>query len=83
MAIDTAEKRFSMMGVAMPFIKKIIPQGALGKAGRATLMDIYSGIPLEELVIVNLKQEWDYQNQATPAFNIRTDIQTLKFKVRN
>lgn len=46
MAIDTKEKRFSMMGFGTPSIKHVIPQGSLGKSGRATLMDLYSGIPL-------------------------------------
>ena len=83
MAIDTAEKRFSMMGVGMPFIKHVIPQGALGKSGRATLMDLYSGIPLEELTIINLKHSWDYVTEDITTFKMKTDISTLKFKVIN
>jgi len=83
MAIDTAEKRFSMMGVGMPFIKHVIPQGALGKSGRATLMDLYSGIPLEELTIINLKHAWDYVTEDITTFKMKTDISTLKFKVIN
>lgn len=48
MAIDTAEKRFSFIGIGNPSIKHVIPQGALGKPGRATLMDLYSGITLND-----------------------------------
>tara|TARA_R100001244_G_scaffold40818_1_gene36718 strand:- start:490 stop:744 length:255 start_codon:yes stop_codon:yes gene_type:complete len=83
MAIDTAEKRFSMMGFGLPFIKHIIPQGALGKAGRATLMDLYSGIPLEELSIINMRHTWDYTTQDIVTMKIKTAISTLKFKVDN
>ena len=83
MAIDTAEKRFSMMGVGLPFVKHIIPQGALGKSGRATLMDLYSGIPLEELTVINLKHAWAYTTQDITTMKMKTDISTLKFKVIN
>lgn len=83
MAIDTAEKRFSMMGLGLPFIKHIIPQGALGKPGRASLMDLYSGIALEELSIINLRHEWDYTTENTVTMKIKTAISTLKFKVTN
>ena len=48
MAIDTAAKRFSMMGMANPTIKMIITDGVSGvNAGeRATFIDVYSGIAL-------------------------------------
>ena len=83
MAIDTAEKRFSMMGVGIPFIKHVIPQGALGKSGRATLMDLYSGIPLEELTIINLRHSWDYVTQDIDTMKIQTSVDSLKLKVNN
>tara|TARA_R100001244_G_scaffold132051_1_gene106854 strand:- start:1957 stop:2208 length:252 start_codon:yes stop_codon:yes gene_type:complete len=81
MAIDTAEKRFSMMGVGMPFIKHVTPQGALGKPGRATMLDLYSGISLVELVVINLKHAWDYVTEDVSTFKIKTAISSLKFKV--
>jgi hypothetical protein len=90
MDIDTAEKRFSMMGVGIPFIKHTIPQGALGKPGRATMLDLYSGIALIELVVVNLKHTWDYITKSTNKMKIKvlskslktkTAISSLKFKV--
>ena len=46
MAIDTKEKRFSMLGFSESINTHVIPSGSLGNAGRATLMDIYSGITL-------------------------------------
>ncbi len=81
MAIDTAEKRFSMMGVGMPFIKHAIPQGALGKPGRATMLDLYSGITLVTLVVINLKHAWDYVTQDITTLKFKTAISSLKFKV--
>jgi len=48
MAIDTAERRFSFLGIGNPTIKHPIPQGSLGKPGRATLLDLYSGITLND-----------------------------------
>ena len=47
MAIDTSAKRFSIMGMANPMIKLVIPAGAVGAAGRATFIDVYSGITLD------------------------------------
>lgn len=52
MAIDTQEKRFSIMGFHNPCVTHMIPQGAIGKPGRATLMNLYSGVTLAEPVVV-------------------------------
>jgi len=82
MAIDTAEKRFSMMGIGMPFIRKPIPQGALGKPGRATMLDLYSGIALTALVVINLKHAWDHVTKDITSLKIKTAISSLKFKVK-
>lgn len=46
MAIDTAHKRFSMMGVGFPMLKLIVPAGAIGADDRAVILDVYSGIAL-------------------------------------
>ena len=50
MAIDTATKRFSMIGFSESINVHVLPAGALGKPGRATLIDIYSGITLGSVV---------------------------------
>jgi len=47
MAIDTATKRFSMMGLGNPVFKYVVPSGAIGAPGRATYLDLYSGIALD------------------------------------
>ena len=44
MAVDTAIKRFSMLGFGSPAIKHVIPSGSVNAAGRSTLMDLYAGI---------------------------------------
>lgn len=46
MAVDTAEKRFSMMSFGQPFNKLRPPTGSVDAAERATLLDLYSGIAL-------------------------------------
>lgn len=50
MAIDTKEKRFSMIGFGNPMIKHVIPQGSVGATSRATLLDLYSGVALDNPV---------------------------------
>ena len=44
MAIDTAAKRASSIGVGMPFILSIIPDGTIDAADRQTVSDSYGGI---------------------------------------
>lgn len=46
MAIDTAEKRFSMMGLGKPHIKLMVPTGSVDAPQRSTMLDLYSGIAL-------------------------------------
>lgn len=46
MAVDTAQKRFSMMGFGDPTNQLIVPTGAITDGDRSTLMDLYSGIAL-------------------------------------
>jgi hypothetical protein len=46
MAIDTAEKRFSMMGLGNPVLKLAVPTGSVNAAKRAVFLDLYSGIAL-------------------------------------
>jgi len=46
MAVDTAEKRFSIMGLGQPTIKLMTPTGSVNASQRATMIDLYSGITL-------------------------------------
>lgn len=81
MAIDTKEKRFSMLGFGNPSILHVIPQGAIGKSGRATLMHLYSGIPLEELDIVKIQENWDYLTENGDTIQATFDTDTIKVKM--
>lgn len=53
MAVDSAVKRFSFLGFANPTILHVIPEGAIGASGRATLLDLYNGIVLEDTETTN------------------------------
>ena len=46
MAIDTAERRFSMMGLGNPVLKLVVPSGSVDASERATFLDLYAGIAL-------------------------------------
>ena len=71
MAIDTAEKRFSMMGFASPMRKYIVPDGAVDADARATFLDLYSGIPLAESV-----NPWTVQDDETTTWSVQADSST-------
>lgn len=47
MAIDTAEKRFSMIGFGQPVLKLMTPTGSVDAAQRYVAIDLYSGISLD------------------------------------
>lgn len=47
MAINTAERRFSMMGFGDVVSQYVVPSGTVGAAARATFLDLYSGIALD------------------------------------
>ena len=47
MAVDTSEKRFSMLSFSESFNLHVEPQGSVGATSRATLMDLYAGITLD------------------------------------
>lgn len=51
MAVDTAAKRFSMIGFGRPFLKLLVPSGTVD---RITLIDLYNGIPLSAVVVAVL-----------------------------
>ena len=53
MAIDSAEKRFSIMGFGNPMVKLRPPTGAVDAAERSTLLDLYSGIALASPTGIN------------------------------
>lgn len=44
MAVDTARKRFSMMGLGNPAVLVRVPAGSVDTAQRATLIHMYEGI---------------------------------------
>lgn len=52
MAVDTAEKRFSMMGFGRVSTKLMTPTGSVNEAQRATALNLYSGITLDAPVVV-------------------------------
>ena len=45
MAVDSAEKRFSMIGFGVPWIH-VTPTGTVDAAVRATFLNLYGGIAL-------------------------------------
>ena len=49
MSIDTAEKRFSMMGLGNPVLKLVVPSGSVDASERATFLDLYAGIALSSV----------------------------------
>ena len=75
MAVDTAEKRFSMMGVGNSTVKHVLPQGALGASGRATLMDLYSGIAL--LAGAIMQKGWDYITGNALTLQVKTEVKSI------
>ena len=77
MAIDTKEKRFSMLGFGNPTIKHVMPQGALGVAGRTTLLDLYSGI---SLTVVNMQPEWDYETRSNSTLVLKTEVDSMELE---
>lgn len=48
MAVDTATKRFSILGLFNPALKHVIPSGTIDAGQRSTFLDLYSGITLTE-----------------------------------
>jgi len=43
-AIDTAAKRASAIGVGLPFLRMVIPDGTIGQEDRQTIAFCYGGI---------------------------------------
>ena len=81
MAIDSAEKRFSMMGFGVPFIKKVVPQGSLGATGRATMLDIYNGISLDVPVTASrIMRQWNHKSNKVKTLQIKTQVKSLDIK---
>ena len=81
MAVNTAERRFSMMGITSPFIKHPLPQGAFGAIGRATLLDLYSGIALNTEASLKIQEQWDYETENASLLDLKTSTETLDFKI--
>lgn len=53
MTMDTAQKRASMLGFRRPFVMHDLPDGDTDGPDRATLMHLYSGIPLSSAPILD------------------------------
>ena len=54
MAIDSAQKRFSMQGLALPWRGvKVVPTGTVDAAERAAFIFLYSGIALTSITITD------------------------------
>ena len=82
MAVDTAQKRFSMMGVGYHPILVNIPQGAVQASERALLLDLYSGIALDSPVVLNrLQKDWDYETGHSRTIKVSTRTDNLKVKI--
>ena len=53
MAIDTAKKRASALGVGLAFITLVVPSGTIAQADRQTIANTYSGILAAAPVVVS------------------------------
>ena len=54
MAVDTRNKRFSMLGLNQPGLSPLPnPDGAFSDADRAMFLYLYHGIALDELIVVD------------------------------
>jgi hypothetical protein len=60
MAIDTADKRFSMIGLTSPTVRRMkLPTGTIDAPARAMLLFLYSGIALAPPVIATfVRRTW-------------------------
>lgn len=81
MAIDTAEKRFSMMGFASPIRKYIVPDGAVDADARSTFLNLYSGITLTASISPWTEQadettSWSVQADSSTTWTVQTDSST-------
>ena len=73
MAIDSRDKRFSVMGLAQPAPSIMAgPSGAVGAQGRAQLLYLYAGIALVAPPVVVIP----ISTTVTPQYR-QTDIRTL------
>lgn len=68
MAVDTASKRFAMIGLAQPSVKHVIPAGSVGKPERATYLDMYNGITFQESVVV-----WTIQTEDSSSWSVQSE----------
>lgn len=66
-----------MMGMGSPSIKPYPPQGSVGASERALLLDLYSGIPLLEFIVVFIDENWDNVTPTLSTLVIDTSIETL------
>lgn len=62
MAIDTASKRFSFMGIGNVSILHNIPAGSVNAAKRATFIHLYEGIALGTPAAIDAEDVYDLIN---------------------
>ncbi len=67
MAIDSATKRFSMMGRGMPWSRPLpVPSGGFDRAGRLQLLAVYT-VPISILWRGNVNTNWSLSNNWNPS----------------
>lgn len=82
MAVDTAAKRFSMMGFGSPIPAMLpVPSGTVGASPRADLLFLYFGLSLE--VATAVSHVWGYIVDASRMdFTANAEPQHYTVKVR-
>ncbi len=71
MAVDSRDKRFSMMGLAQP-VPSVLPNpdGTVGTQDRAFLAFLYAGLTLSEVLL------WAVQSEASTTWTEQTETNT-------
>ncbi len=77
MAIDTAERRNSMMNFCVGG-GLLIPDGSIDTVDRFTLLELYSGVGLAKMP--KLDEQWDYVTGNTTTIQVEHDVDTIQVK---
>ena len=81
MSVDTAQKRYSLLGLGSPVPRLLpIPQGSLGADDRALLIFLYSGLAAEATVAETPSGGWF--REPKPRFGGETDSEREARRVR-
>jgi len=75
MAIDTFNKRLSILGLGNSTIKHVRPRGSVDLASRTTYLDLYEGLSLE---VSYLQKEWDYSTENALTLKVSTSAESLQ-----